>query len=184
MPTHCTSTCYGFHARRIDDVKCCLLSNHAPLVRTRLRVGRVWDDDDDERRGEGETRCRLIAWSSRKTSRGPPSLTSPSDERITINSTMCLRNMYTAERFGIYSRPVMYNLAIRKCTFSPLLAPRLKIFEWKFATPPGIEPRTCWARGRHATTWAQRGEHGFENIMHTKFQFNTGSLFSCPIYFI
>ena len=29
----------------------------------------VWDGDDDERKGEGETRCRLIACSSRKTPR-------------------------------------------------------------------------------------------------------------------
>ena len=42
----------------------------------------------------------------------------------------------------------MYNLAIRKCTSPPLLAPRLKIFKWKFTTPPGIEPRTWWTRGR------------------------------------
>ena len=48
----------------------------------------------------------------------------------------------------------MYNLAIRKCTSSPLLAPRLKIFKLKFNTPPGIEPWTCWTRGRHATIWA------------------------------
>ena len=30
---------------------------------------------------------------------------------------------------------VMYNLASRKCTSPPLLAPRLKIFKWKFTTP-------------------------------------------------
>ena len=48
----------------------------------------------------------------------------------------------------------MYNLAIRKCTSSPLLAPRLKIFKLKFTNPPGIESRTCWTRGRHATIWA------------------------------
>ena len=40
----------------------------------------VWDDDDDERKGEGETRCRLIAWSYRKAPRGPPGLTSPSED--------------------------------------------------------------------------------------------------------
>ena len=45
----------------------------------------VWDYDD-ERKGEGETRCRLIACSSRKAPRGPPGLTSPSDGRIAINS--------------------------------------------------------------------------------------------------
>ena len=34
----------------------------------------------------------------------------------------------------------MYNLAIRKCISPPLLAPKLEIFKWKFATPLGIEP--------------------------------------------
>ena len=47
----------------------------------------------------------------------------------------------------------MYNLAIRKCTSPAHLAPRLEIFKLKFTTPPGIEPRTCWTRGRHATNW-------------------------------
>ena len=60
----------------------------------------VWDEDD-ERKGEGETRCRLIACSSRKAPRGPPGLTSPSDRRIAINSTICLLNIHTAEGFGI-----------------------------------------------------------------------------------
>ena len=32
---------------------------------------------------------------------GPPGLTSPSDRRITINSIICLLNIYTAEVFGI-----------------------------------------------------------------------------------
>ena len=40
MPTDCTITCFGFHARRIDGVKCGLLSNHAPLGQTTL----VWDE--------------------------------------------------------------------------------------------------------------------------------------------
>ena len=53
----------------------------------------VWDDD--ERKGEGETRYRLIVCSSRKTPRGPPGLTSPSDGRIAINSTICLLNIQT-----------------------------------------------------------------------------------------
>ena len=61
----------------------------------------VWDDDDDERKGEGETQSRLIACSSRKSTKGPPSLTSPSDGRIAINSTICLLNIYTAKGFGI-----------------------------------------------------------------------------------
>ena len=48
---------------------------------------------------EVETRCRLIAFSSRKAPRGPPDLTSPSDGRIAINSTKCLLNTRTAEGF-------------------------------------------------------------------------------------
>ena len=59
----------------------------------------VWDDD--ERKGEDETRCRLIACSSRKAPRGPPGLTSPSDGRIAISSIICLLNIHTAEGFGI-----------------------------------------------------------------------------------
>ena len=39
MPTHCTITCFGFHARWIDGVKCGLFLNHAPLGQTTLRVG-------------------------------------------------------------------------------------------------------------------------------------------------
>ena len=60
----------------------------------------VWDDDD-ERKGEGEIRCRLIACSSRTAPRGQPGLTSPSDGRIAINSTICLLNIHTTEGFGI-----------------------------------------------------------------------------------
>ena len=45
----------------------------------------------------------------------------------------------------------MYNLAIRKRTSPPLPVPKLKIFKRKFTTSPGIEPRTHWTRGRHAT---------------------------------
>ena len=58
----------------------------------------VWDDD--ERKGEGETRCWLIACSSRKALRGPPGLTSPSDGQIAIISTICLLNIHIAEGFG------------------------------------------------------------------------------------
>ena len=41
MPTHCTITCFGFHARWINGVKCGLFLNHAPLGQTTLRVGLV-----------------------------------------------------------------------------------------------------------------------------------------------
>ena len=89
-----------------------------------------------------------------KNTKGPPGLTSPSDGLIAINSTICVLNIHTAKGFVIQSRLVMYNVAIRKCTYPPVLAPTLKIFKWKFTTPPGIEPRTCRTRGRHATFWA------------------------------
>ena len=36
-----TITRFGFHARRIDGVKCGIFSNHAQLGQTTLRVGRV-----------------------------------------------------------------------------------------------------------------------------------------------
>ena len=49
----------------------------------------------------GETRCQLIACSSRKAPRGPPGLPSPSDGRIAINSIIRLLNIYTSEGFGI-----------------------------------------------------------------------------------
>ena len=55
--------------------------------------------DDNERKGEGETQCRLIACSSRKAPRGPPGLTSPSNGQIAIN--ICLLSIYTVEGFGI-----------------------------------------------------------------------------------
>ena len=59
----------------------------------------VWNDD--VRKREGETRCRLIACSSRKAPRGLPDLTFPSNGRIAINSIICLLNIHTAEGFGI-----------------------------------------------------------------------------------
>ena len=48
----------------------------------------------------------------------------------------------------------MYNLAIRMCKSPSLLAPRLKIFKWKFKTSPEFKPQTRWTRGRHAIIWA------------------------------
>ena len=38
VPTHCTITCFGFHARWIDGVECGLFLNQAPLGQTTLRV--------------------------------------------------------------------------------------------------------------------------------------------------
>ena len=66
----------------------------------------------------------------------------------------------------------MYNLAIRKCTSPPLLAPRLKIFKLKFITPPEIEPRICLTRGRHAIIWANAASRGIIviNVIYTNFK--------------
>ena len=62
--------------------------------------------DDDERKGEGETRWLLIACSSRKAPRRLPGLTSPSNGRIAINNTICLLNIYTAEGLeSVHSTP-------------------------------------------------------------------------------
>ena len=61
----------------------------------------VWDYGDGDRKEEGETQCWLIACSSRKAPRRLPGLTSPSDDRIAINSTICLLNIHTAEGFEI-----------------------------------------------------------------------------------
>ena len=61
----------------------------------------------------------------------------------------------------------MYNLAIRKSTSPPLLAPRLKIFKLKFTTPPRIKPRTCWTIGSHAIIWASAA-----SWMLRKYRFN------------
>ena len=41
MPTQCTIKRFWFHTTWIDDVKCGLFSNHAPLGQTTLRVGWV-----------------------------------------------------------------------------------------------------------------------------------------------
>ena len=43
---------------------------------------------------KGREKVKPGACSSRKAPRGPPSLTSPSDGRIAINSTICLHNIY------------------------------------------------------------------------------------------
>ena len=65
----------------------------------------------------------------------------------------------------------MYYLAIRKRTSPPLLAPRLKIFKLKFTTPPGIEPRTRWTRGRHDTIWGSLASLGFKVKQSKLFKF-------------
>ena len=114
--------CFGFRAKRIDGVLVWSILNSRTACADHITCGNeylysvleevkvrmtvqcncvVWDED--ERKGEGETRCWLMACSSRKAPRGPPGLTSPFHERISINSTICLLNIYiyTVEGFGI-----------------------------------------------------------------------------------
>ena len=80
VPTHCTIMRLGFRARWIDYVECGLFSIHAPLRQTTLGVGRV------------------SVWR--------PGLTSPSNGRIAINSTLCLlythRHTHTHTHIYIY----------------------------------------------------------------------------------
>ena len=97
----------------------------------------MWDDD--ERKGEGETRCRLIACSSRKAPRGPPGLTSPADGRIAFNSTICLLNIHTAE--GYISSPPR---------------PKVENFQMKIYYPAGDrtpdllnQRQTCYHLSQH-----------------------------------
>ena len=54
----------------------------------------------------------------------------------------------------------MYNLAIRKCTSPPLLAPRLNIFKLKFTTPPGIKSPDLLNQRQTCYHLSQRGERG------------------------
>ena len=61
------------------------------------------DDDDDERKGEDETRCRLIVCSSRKAPRGPLGLTFPSDGRIAINSILYTFSTYILRKGFVFN---------------------------------------------------------------------------------
>ena len=66
----------------------------------------MWDDDDDDRKGEGETRCRLIACSSRKAPRGPPGFNVP------IRRTNRYQQYYMPSQHTFYGR--VWNL-IQAC---------------------------------------------------------------------
>ena len=61
--------------------------------------------------------------------------------------------MHTAE-----SRPVMYNLTIRKCTSPPLLAPSLKIFLMKTYHPTGDRIPDLLNQRQACYHLSQRGE--------------------------
>ena len=75
----------------------------------------------------------------------------------------------------------MYNLAIGKCTSPTHLAPRLKIFKWKFTISPGIEPRTRWKRGRYATIWGVKWE--FKHTLYVSYAINSGQFGAWVNYF-
>ena len=60
--------------------------------------------DDDERKGEVETRCRLIACLLEKHQGGRHPRTNRYEQYygyMAMNSTICLLNIHTAEGFGI-----------------------------------------------------------------------------------
>ena len=70
-------------------------------VEVRVTVSVIVWNVVDERKGEGEIQCRLIACSSRKAPRALPDLMSPSNRRIAINSFISLLNIYTVKGLGI-----------------------------------------------------------------------------------
>ena len=98
---------FGFHARWIDCVNCGLFSNYAPLglysvlekvevrVTVSVTVCVVWDDD--ERKGEGETRCRLFS----KSTKGAARLNVPIRRTNRYQQYYMPSQHGTAEGFGI-----------------------------------------------------------------------------------
>ena len=63
----------------------------------------MWSVGDDERKGEGETQCWLIACSSQKAPRGPPGLTPhPMDETLrTVAYYMPSQHTYCARVWNL-----------------------------------------------------------------------------------
>ena len=117
MPTHCTITCFGFREMRwvwsifnsrnawAHHITCG--TSICMVYWRKLMLGWlyvwcncvVWDDDEKGRRWNPVPAHSLLF---SKSTKGPPGLTSPSNGRIAINSTICLLNIiYTAEGFGI-----------------------------------------------------------------------------------
>ena len=91
-----------------------------------------------------------------KSTKGTARLSVPIRRTNRYQQYYVLLNIHTAEGFAILSRPVMYNLAIRKCTSPPLLAPRLKIFKLKIYYPAGDrtpdllnQRQTCYHLSQH-----------------------------------
>ena len=89
-----------------------------------------------------------------KSTKGRPGITSPCPTDESLSTVKYAFSTYVLRKSLEFNPALMYSLAIRNCTSPPLLAPRLKIFKWKFTTSPEIEPRNLWTRGRHATIWA------------------------------
>ncbi|KAJ4449595.1 hypothetical protein ANN_00998 [Periplaneta americana] len=61
-------------------------------------------------KGEGETRCRHVAYSYRRVSRGPPGLTSPSDGRILSTVTYVFPSYALRRDLGFNSGILVHNL--------------------------------------------------------------------------
>ena len=108
----------------------------------------MWDDD--KRKGEGETRCRHIACSSRKAPKGPPGLTSPSDGRIAINSTTCLLNIHTAE-------DLKFN-PLESVHLSTPPSPEVENFQIKIYYPAGDRTPDLLNQRQTCYHLSQRGE--------------------------
>ena len=79
------------------------------------------------------------------------------------NSTICLLNIHTAEGFGIQSRPVIYNLVIRKCISPPPPSPEVENFQMKIYYPAGdrttypLNQRwTCYHLSQHVEPLPQK----------------------------
>ena len=89
-----------------------------------------------------KTQCRLIACSSRKAPRGPPGLTSPSDGRIAINSTISGR---------------VWNL-IQKMYISTSPSPEVENFQIKIYNPTGHRIPDLLNQRQTCYYLSQRGE--------------------------
>ena len=158
MPTHCTITCFEFHARWIDGAKCGLFSNHAPHY--------VWDEylysvleKVEVRVTVSVTVCVVLLccvgwwWKEGRRWNPVPAHSLLFSKRtngaarlnVPIRRTnryqqyyMPSQHTYCGRVWNLIQDFVMYNLTIREGTSPPLLTPRLKIFKLKFTTQPGI----------------------------------------------
>ena len=135
----CVCAHLGFWIRQVFGVECGLFSIHAPLGQTTLRVGRVWDDDDDEKKGKRWNPVLAHSLLFSKSTKMPPGLTSPSDRLIAINS-----NIYAFSTYTVYCGRV-WNL-IQACDVQS--SPKVEKFSnenlWpcRGSNPGPTEPET------------------------------------------